>query len=805
MDERTLPAESGLQNRSPARAKHWSYLILGTTLSLVGLILLAGGVQLALLGGSYYYLLAGAGLAVSGFLLCRSDIRAVWLFALVYAGTVIWAVWEAGFSLWPQVPRLAPFLVMGIVMALLLGRLDARRRRLGIGLALAQVAILGAGIGAMFLPHGAVYGEGGEARVAAASLPQAGEGAAWRYYGRDAGATHFAPFDQISRENIDGLEVAWTFRTGEINETADFQATPIQIGDTLYFCTAHNRIFALDADTGRQKWSFDPKVKAAGSWNRCRGVSYYDPVDAAASSALPVSPSSGTGQVCGARIIATTIDAQLLALDAHTGRLCENFGEKGIVDLTRGLGEMKPGWYYPTSAPLVARGHVIVGGWVSDNQSTDEPGGVVRAFDANSGKLLWAWDPGREPGAAAPSPEAIFTRSTPNFWGTATFDERLGLIYVPTGSGTPDHWGGKRSAGTEKYSTSVIALKVETGELAWHFQTVHHDLWDWDLAAPPTFVDMPVGKGRTVPALVQVGKAGQIFVLDRMTGKPVTKVVERPVPQGAMPGDWLSPTQPYSVGMPQVIPATLSEKTMWGATFFDQLACRIKFRKMHFRGQYTPPSLERTPITPGYLGGMNWGGVAIDKQRDMLIVNDIRFSTLMRLVPSAELKDKENSDFSHASYELHPQKGAPYGVELSSFLSLLGLPCEQPPWGMITGIDLKSRKIAWQIPAGTLAEEMGKMTGIHAPFPVGMPSVSAGLTTAAGLTFYAGTNDAHVRAWDTATGKLLWKDKLPVGSQATPMTYVSPKSGRQYLLVAAGGAPYSPNIGDYVIAYALRK
>lgn len=772
-------------------------------LSLVGLALFAGGGQLALLGGSYYYLLAGAGLALSGFLLVRRDIRSVWLFALVYAGTVIWAVWEAGFSLWPQVPRLAPFLVMGVIMALVLGWLDARRRRLAIVLVSAQAAIMAAGIGAMFLPHGAVYGEGGVASLAEAGPAPTSEAAAWRYYGRDPGATHFAPFDQINRDNVDRLEIAWTFRTGEINDTADFQATPIQIGDTLYFCTAHNRIFALDVDTGRKKWSFDPKVKAAGSWNRCRGVGYYDPAEGAASSTT--AGPSGDGPSCGARIIATTVDAQLLALDARTGRLCEDFGKKGVVDLARGLGEMKPGWYYPTSAPLVARGHVIVGGWVSDNQSTDEPGGVVRAFDAKSGKLLWAWDPGREPGMALPSPEAVFTRSTPNFWGTATFDDKLGLIYVPTGNGTPDHWGGKRSAGTNKYSTSVIALKVDTGELAWHYQTVHHDLWDWDLSAPPTFVDMPVSKGRVVPALVQVGKAGQIFVLDRRTGKPVTKVVERPVPQGAMPGDWLSPTQPYSVGMPQVIPANLSEKTMWGTTFFDQLACRIKFRKTRFRGQYTPPSLDRTPITPGYLGGMNWGGVAIDKHRNMLIVNDIRFSTLMRLVPSAELKDKENSDFSHSSYELHPQKGAPYGVELSSFLSFLGLPCEQPPWGMITGIDLKTRKIAWQIPAGNLAEEMGKITGIYAPFPVGMPSVSAAVATAAGLTFYAGTNDAHVRAWDTETGKVLWKGKLPVGSQATPMTYVSPKTGRQYLLVAAGGAPYSPKIGDYVIAYALRK
>ena len=783
-----------------ARPSRLLFLVLGTVLLLVGLALSVGGLQLVLLGGSPYYLVAGAGLALSGLLTARRDVRGAWLFAIVYAGTVAWALWEAGLAVWPLVPRLAPFLVMGIVMAILYGLLEPRRRRPALAAAALQVAVMVAGVAAMSVPIGAIYGSPSLVALPLAGPAPVGDAAAWQFYGRDSGATHFGPFEQVNQANVDKLKVAWTFRTGEINETADFEATPIQIGDTLYFCTAHNRIFALDADTGQKKWSFDPKVTAAGPWNRCRGVSYFS---TSATPAPGLSAPAGGDQPCAARIIATTVDARLLALDARTGTLCPDFGKGGVVDLTRGMGPMKPDWYYQTSAPLVARGHVIVGGWVSDNQSTDEPGGVVRAFDAKTGALRWAWDPGLEPGTPPPSAEAIYTRSTPNFWGTATFDDKLGLIYVPTGSGTPDHWGGKRAPGTDKYSTSVIALKVDTGEVAWHFQTVHHDLWDWDLSAPPTFVDMPVGNGRTVPALVQVGKAGQIFVLDRRTGQPITKVEERPVPQGAMPGDRLSPTQPYSVGMPQVIPFTLSERTMWGATFFDQLACRIKFRKMHFEGQYTPPSLTQSPISPGYLGGMNWGGVAIDPRRNMLIVNDIRFSTLVRLIPSAELTDKDKSDVSHASYEVHPQKGAPYGVELSSFLSPLGLPCEQPSWGMITGIDLKTRKIAWQIPAGTLAEEMGKMTGIHAPFPTGMPTLSSALVTSSGLTFYAGTNDAYLRAWDTATGKLLWKDKLPVGAQATPMTHVSPKSGRQFVLVAAGGAPYSPKIGDYVIAYAL--
>lgn len=783
-------------------AGRWAFIIVGALLSIVGVALLAGGIELMVLGGSWYYSICGAGITLSGVLLCRRDVRFIWAFALVYGGTIGWALWEAGFAFWPQVPRLGLFLILGPILALVWGRLDARRRRVSLGLALAQGVIAAAGIGGMFLPHGAIYSQEKELASARTAVDRVQETSSeWRYYGGDSGATHFAPLDQINGDNIQRLEVAWTFRTGEINDMPDLQATPLQIGASLYFCTAHNKIFALDADSGREEWTFDPKVKADGTWNRCRGVGYFDPADETPPGSRTTTPV--TGNECAARIIVTTVDARLLALNARTGKLCEDFGEHGAVDLKEGLGKVEPGWYYPTSAPLVARGRVIVGGWVSDNQSIDEPGGVVRAFDAHTGRLAWAWDSGSKARVSEPSKDAVYARSTPNFWGTATFDDELGLVYIPTGNGTPDHWGGKRSEETDRYSTSVIALNIETGELVWHFQTVHHDLWDWDLSAPPTFVDMPDGKGDTVPALVQVGKAGQIFVLDRRTGTPVTQVVERPVPQGAMPGDWLSPTQPYSIGMPQVIPATLSEKTMWGASLFDQLACRIWFRRMSFKGQYTPPSLQQTPITPGYLGGMNWGGVAIDRHRNILVVNDIRLATLMRLVPREQVAANLQADFSHAGYELHPQEGTPYGVELASFMTSLGLPCEQPPWGMITAIDLNTRKIAWQIPAGTLSDSMGDLIGIQAPMPIGMPTLSAALMTSTGLTFYSGTNDAYLRAWQTTTGKELWKSRLPVGSQATPMTYISPKTNRQYIVVVAGGAPYSKSKGDYVIAFAL--
>ena len=488
------PMESGARAKgAPGAFLRNACRLLGALLALVGLILLLGGAWLVLLGGTPYYLLSGAALTLSGGFLMRAKVIAFWIFAAAYAGTIVWALAEAGLNFWPQLPRLGPFLVMGVIMAWLWGRLVPSKRRAGRAAVALQLLIIVAGIAAMFLPHGVIHGADTRADGVEAVNNPAWQ---WRSYGGDAGAGHFAPFAQINRDNVSQLKQAWIFRTGEVNDSPDMQATPIQVGSNLYFCTAHNRIFAVDADTGRRVWSFDPKVSANGTWNRCRGVAFHE-VSAPA-----------TGKIagdCTQRILATTIDARLIALDATNGQPCLGFGRNGQVDLTVGLGTMKPGWYYPTSAPLVARGRVIVGGWVSDNQSADEPGGVVRAFDAVTGRLVWAWDAGREGGQPQPGvaqdQSVKFARSTPNFWGTATFDDRLGLVYVPTGNGTSDHWGGMRSPETDRYSTSVIAINVETGRLAWHYQTVHHDLWDWDLSAPPSFVDMPDGRGGDDPGL----------------------------------------------------------------------------------------------------------------------------------------------------------------------------------------------------------------------------------------------------------------------------------------------------------------
>lgn len=783
-------------------AQRWPFVVFGAILALIGVGLAVGGAYLVWLGGSWYYVLAGMGLICSGLLLTKRKPTAFYLYMAIYILTAIWAFWEAGLNFWAQVPRLAPFVVLGLVMSLLWAYLDSSKRKVGVSAAVISLVAMAAGFWSMFQPHGVIVPETASKAVSKDATFSHEVPKDWSSYGRDHGATHYVPLSQITPENVNKLKVAWTFHTEEINGYPDLEVTPLQIGNSLFMCTGHSQIISINATTGKKNWSYDPKVQALGSWNQCRGVGYYDADKAAPENAYNEQGKSVTGQVCRKRIIGTSIDANMVALDAETGKLCDDFGNHGVVDLKQNMGQNTPVWYFPSSAPLVAGQYIIVGGRVADNNSNDEPGGVVRAFSAVTGKLLWAWDPGQKEGK---SPEGdTYVRSTPNFWGTATFDEKLGLIYIPTGNGTPDHWGEQRTPETDRFSTSVVALHVDTGKLAWVYQTVHHDLWDWDLSAPPTFVDMPDGKGNTVPAIIQVGKAGEIFVLNRKTGEPVTEVVERPVPQDISPKQRLSPTQPFSVGMPQVIPTTFSEKTMWGATFFDQLICRINFRKLNYEGQYTPPSLKPTAITPSYLGGFNWGGVSVDPTRNLLILNDIRLSTIMTLIPREIADSAGYKDVGHADLvEHHLQSGTPYGVELASFMSPLGVPCEEPAWGKITAVDLNTRKIVWQIPAGTVEAATRDMIGVGLNIPIGMPTISSATTTASGVTFYSGFLDEYVRAWDTETGKEIWSEKMPFGSQSTPMTYVSPEDGKQYLIIVAGGAAHSKNIGDSIIAYAL--
>ncbi|PZQ64356.1 MAG: membrane-bound PQQ-dependent dehydrogenase, glucose/quinate/shikimate family [Phenylobacterium zucineum] len=815
----------------------------GVLVALVGLALLAGGGFLIWLDGSPYYLFAGAAVLATGVLLVRRHWAAGFVYATTLLVTLIWGLWEGGVEFWPLLPRLFAPAVLGLFVLLVMPTAPKGRLRTQAALAVGAMAVLCIGTLGGTIPALYRWGQAPSPAGVRAGAPVAVAQSDWRYYGRDPGGARYAPVDQINRENVQNLKVAWTFRTGEKPHRGNQdQNTPLQVGETVYVCTPTNVVIALDADTGKQKWRHDPKVKPF-FWNRCRGVGYWDEtqpkVAVAGASATAPTPAKPTatpagkaapaakaaapapkpapvqavaaatpapgGPLCRRRIISTTINAQLFALDAETGARCPGFGKDGMVDLSVGMGPIKRGYYFQTSIPTVVGDRVIVGGWVMDNQELAEPSGVVRAFDVRTGELAWAWDLGNPDITKLPPEGQTYTRGTPNVWSTPAFDPELGLVYLPTGNATPDYWGSHRSMAAEGYSSSVVALDVATGRVRWTFQTVHHDLWDYDVPSQPMLIDFPV-KGGTAPALVQLTKRGQIFVLDRRTGDPLTRVVEVRVPhEGVQPGEWVQPTQPYSVEMPVVGVERLTEKMMWGATPLDQLACRIIFKGLRYEGDFTPPGGRRPSLQyPGNAGGMNWGSGAYDPRRGLLIVSDTRMPQIVQLKPTkkASLVPGDVADRPKQS-----QKAVPYETGNTWMLSPLFAPCLQPPHGMVTAIDMRTREIVWQVPAGSAEAQapLGLQSGL--PLPIGTFGIGGAITTAGGVTFRSATTDPYLRAYDNATGKVLWQGRLPVAAAGTPMTYVSPKSGKQYVVTVAGGAMGSPlaQKGDYVIAYALKK
>lgn len=820
----------------PTKNSKWSWLLwlLSILMIVIGLTLGIGGAYLITLGGSFYFLLMGLSLIVSAVLIFKGKPSGAWLYAVAFVLSVIWAVWDAGFAFWPLFSRLFTFGVLAFLVALAYPLLKARagmvaHKRSSFSLAAILAIALIAAFANTFVPTPIISAENDQAPVKA--VEKGAEQKNWESWANTTAGDRFAALDQINKSNVDKLQVAWIAHTGDIPQSngsgAEDQNTPLQIGDKLFVCTAYSKVIALNVDDGKKLWSYDSN-SSAPNWQRCRGLGYYEnskasSAPAAQPAAVPVSqpatpavaseaavPPSDAPQTitatggtvsntCERRLFLPTIDGRLIALNADNGKPCADFGDNGVVDLKTGMGEVKPGYYQQTSTPLVAGNVVVVGGRVADNFSTGEPPGVVRAFDVHTGALVWAWDPGNPNITKLPPEGQTYTRGTPNVWSAMSYDPKLGLIYMPTGNATPDFFGGTRTELDDKYSSSVVAVDVATGKVRWSFQTTHHDLWDFDLPSQPLLYDLPDGKGGSTPVLVQTSKQGMIFMLNRETGQPVAKVENREVPQGDVPGERYAKTQPYSVGMPNIGNETLKESDMWGATPMDQLLCRIQFKSMRHQGVYTPPGLDRSLQFPGSLGGMNWGSVSVDPHNALMFVNDMRLGLANYMVPRAQVP----TGASGIEMGLVPMDGTPYGAVRERFLSPLGIPCQKPPFGTMSAINLKTGKIVWQVPVGTVKDTGPLGIKMHMPMEIGMPTLGASLSTQSGLLFFAGTQDFYLRAFDTATGKEIWKSRLPVGSQSGPMTYVSPKTGKQYIIISAGGARQSPERGDYVIAYAL--
>lgn len=760
--------------------KFWVWGLAGF-LALVGVVLSLGGATLIAAGGSIYYAIAGILVLVSAWGLVRGRPISVWAYGAMLTGTIIWSLAESGLDAWALMPRLGGPAVIGLVFLLpAIPRLTGASRWWAGAPALAALALLVAAT---------VQLQTAESDRAAAGAvgPVAGSANDWPNWGNDVGGQKFAASSQINNGNVGKLKLAWQYDSDiPPGPLVSIEAAPLAVDGRLYICIESGSAIALDQDTGKEIWRYRGLPKNSPfAGNKCRGLAHF------------VSQQIPEGQACHRRLFLTSAAGVLTAIDADTGRPCSDFAKAGSADLREGMGPMAPDDALPTSPPTIVNGVIVVGQSILDYGSFDSPSGVIRGYDAETGALRWAWDAGR-PGQTQLKPGETYTRDTPNAWGVFSGDPALGLVYVGTGNSPPDYFSGFRSKVADDFTDNLVAIDVATGQMRWRFKTVNHDLWDYDIAAQSVSVDLPGG----APALLVPTKRGQIFVLDRRTGQPIDPVVEKPVPQGGVKGEWTAATQPYTTGFASVAGPQLREADMWGITPIDQMLCRITFRKANYRGEFTPITTQPTITYPAVGGGINWGSVSVDPQRGLLVVNALRFANVNRLMPREEGEDEKGG--FEGGVITFPQKGTPYSFKSAPFLSAIGVPCQQPPYGTITVFDLASRKAIWSKRLGTSAGSGPLGIASHLPIRMGAPNFGGSVSTAGGLIFIAAAQDRTLRAFDSNNGKELWSATLPAVGAANPISYVSAKSGRQYVVIAAGGHFAIPGPrASAILAYAL--
>lgn len=627
------------------------------------------------------------------------------------------------------------------------------------------------------------------AATVAREAPAAGP---WTHYGADAGGSRYSSLDQITPQNVNDLEIAWTYSTGDLQTKPQAmrrsagETTPILVESSLVFCTPFNEVIAVDPGTGAERWRYDPEInldQRPGNQFVCRGVSYWkDENDVGA---------------CASRIFGATNDSRLFAIDAKTGIPCEEFGDAGEVAVHPGMDLIWPGEFQITSPPAIIDDIVVIGSSISDNTRVEAPRGTVRAFDARTGAALWSFDPipreAEAPNAGDWRGDFPHVEGHANAWAPMSVDSARGLVFVPTSSPSPDFFGGLRP-GDNRYANSVVALDAATGDVAWAFQTVHHDVWDYDVPAQPGLYTV-WKDGQAHEVVTQATKMGTIFVLDRDTGEPFLPVEERPTPQGGVPGEALSPTQPFPAATPQIVPDRVDPKNAFGLTFFDKQACAKVIKSLRNDGLFTPPTEEGTLFLPFTGGGANWGGGAFDASRNLFVINMSNAAHLIQLIPADKVD--EMREVLHDA-EIGPQRGAPYGMRREFLLSPIGLPCTPPPWGVIAAVDLSDGHIVWRKTLGTVEDLSGGVMKAK----LGTPTLGGPIITGGGLVFIGATLDYYLRAFDVVTGEELWKGRLPAAGVATPMTYEW--NGRQYVAIFAGGySNVDAPVNDKLVAFAL--
>jgi len=620
----------------------------------------------------------------------------------------------------------------------------------------------------------------------------------WGAYGRTQSGDRFSPASQINRENVKSLVPAWTYRTGELDaktrRPAKLEATPLMVDGLLYLSTPLGKVVALDPITGKERWKFQADVDATVGWGDFanRGVSTW--VDARIRINAP----------CRRRIFANTIDGRIFALDARTGARCSGFGRNGVIDLRRGLhnAPFEFAEYQLTSPPAVIRGMIVTGSSVADNNRTNAASGEVRAYDARTGALRWSWDPvprdSTDPAWSTWRGTMAHTTGAANAWSIIAADSARDLVFVPTGSPSVDYFGGER-AGDNRYANSIVALRASTGKVVWHFQAVHHDLWDYDVASPPLLTTIE-RNGRKIDVVLQTTKTGQLFVLDRTTGKPVFPVEERNVPKSSIAAERPSATQPFNTVIPALSPQKFAMDSIWALTADDLKSCKEQMTSLRNEGVFTPPGLDGTLVIPSNIGGAHWGGLAYDSNRAIAVVPVNRLAAMVQLIPVDQHDTAQaRSNASRLGDEYTRMHGTPYIMRRKIVTAESGIPCSPPPWGSVVAVDLRSGKIKWETPLGDVRNLDPKLKSFPTPL-MGLPNLGGPIVTAGGLVFIGAALDHFIRAFDIETGRELWKAELPSGARATPMTYMI--NGRQFVVIAAGGNE-DWGKGDSIVAFAF--
>ena len=784
--------------------RSWAAIALSVLLALIGIVLTIGGAWLALLGGSIYYVIAGIVMLVSAWFLFRGRLLGGWIYIGLFILSAVWGFAESRGNAWAMIPWLVAPLVLLIAVLLVMPTLTPDRNRwklagggiaLGIIFVVASFAVLGStgGNAALALPSQNSPG------MSDPSLQTAG--ADWPDYGGTNAAWRYSPLTQINPANVGKLEKVWEVHTGGLPTNPSYtklygtENTPLKVGNLLYTCTAKNVIIALDAATGKPVWRVDPKVpdKWIPYTTACRGLAYYQ------------TPGAAAGTLCAGRIIEGTLDSRLIAVDALTGRPCTDFNGTGQQDTKIGMGPVYPGLASINSAPTIVRGIIVVPHQILDGQCRCSPSGVIQGFDAKTGKLAWAWDVEHPDWNGYPPAGQTWAKATPNSWMSSSGDEKLGLAYLPMGNYAADYISTGRPERSNQVSSAIVAIDVTTSKPRWVFQMVKKDVWDYDVGSTPSLIDY---KG--TPALLVASKQGDLYVLDRATGKSLAPIGSVAAPPGGVePGERV-PRQIVSLWHSLKRPP-LVESDMWGMSPIDQMVCRIQFRQADYRGEFTPPRVDKYTVEyPGYNGGSDWGSLSIDPVRGVAIANYNDMPNYLKLMTRAEankkgIKPRFATDIaSTQAHAVDPQWGVPYAIHVNAGwrMPFTKLMCKRPPYGGIRAIDIATGKTLWDHPLGTARRNGPFNIPTLLPFAIGTPNNGGAVTTASGLIFIAAATDDLLRAIDERTGKVVWSVPLPAGGQATPIVYE--QNGREYVVIFAGGHHFMETpMGDSVIAYAL--